>query len=144
MLSTRSTGGGDGCCLVSQSCLAHQNSTGGSMPGLPAPRYLPEFAQFTFLASVMPSSHIIRWCPRLLLPSIFLSIRNISNEVAVCIRWPEYWSFNFSISSSSNYSVLISLKMNWFDLLAVQGTFRSLLYHHRTKHLKTYVSPSKL
>ena len=85
--------------------------------------------KFMSIASVMPSNHLILWCP-LLLPSIFPSMRDFSNESAVLIRWPKYWSFNFSISPSSKYSGLISLKIDWFDFLAVQGTLRSLLQHH--------------
>ena len=92
-------------------------------------RSLPKFV---FIASVMPSSHLILWCP-LFLPSIFPSIRDFSNELSVHIRWPNYWSFSFSISSSSEYSRLISFKIDWLDLLAVQGTFRSLLQHHSSK-----------
>ena len=88
--------------------------------------------RFMFIASVMPSSLLTLWRPLLLLPSIFSSIRDFSNESAVLIRWPKYWSFNFSISPSNNYSGLISLKIDWFDLLAVQGTLRSLLLHHST------------
>ena len=87
--------------------------------------------KFTFIASVMPSSHHILWCPLLLLPSVFPSIRYFSNELSVHIRWPKYWSFSFS--SSSEYSELISLKIDCFDLLDVQGTFRSLLQHHSSK-----------
>ena len=83
--------------------------------------------KFIFIALVMASSHLIIWCPLLLLPSIFPSIRDFSNESSVHIRWPKYWSFSFSISPSSEYSGLISLKIDWFDLLAVQGTFGSLL-----------------
>ena len=83
------------------------------------------------IASVMPSSHLILWGP--LLPSFFPSIRNFSNESAVRIRNPKYWSFNVSISPSSEYSGLITLKIDWFDLLAVQGTLRSLLQHHSFK-----------
>ena len=90
-------------------------------------------AKFMSIASVMPSSHLILWCPLLLLPSIFPSNRNFSNESAVRIRWPKYWSFSISISPSNKYSGLISLKMDWFDLLAVQGTLRSLLQHHSLK-----------
>ena len=86
--------------------------------------------KFMFIASVMLSDHLILKCPLLLLSSIFPSIRDFSNESSVCIRWPKFWSFSFSISPSSEYSGLISLKTEWFDLLAVQGTFRSLLQHH--------------
>ena len=85
------------------------------------------------IALVMPSSHLILWCPLFLLPSIFLSIMDFSNESAVCIRWPKYWSFSFSIISSNEYSGLISLKTDWFDLLAIQGALRSLLQHHSSK-----------
>ena len=81
----------------------------------------------------MPSHHIILCHPLLLLPSIFPSIRVFSNESFLRIRWPKYWSFGFSISPSSEYSGLISFRMNWLDLLAVQGTFKSLLQHHSSK-----------
>ena len=80
--------------------------------------------KFMFTASVMPSSHLILWCPLLLLPQIFPSIRDFSNESSVHIRWPKYWSFSVSISPSSEYSGLISLKTDSFDLLSVQRTFR--------------------
>ena len=81
----------------------------------------------------MPSNHLILCCPLLLLPSIFPSIRVFSNELALCIRWPKYWSFSFSISPSSEYSGLISFRIDWFDLLALQGTLKSLLQHHSSK-----------
>ena len=89
--------------------------------------------KFISMGSVMPSNHLILWCPLLLLPSIFPSIRVFFNESALCIRWPKYWSFNFSISPSNEYSELISFKIDWFDLLAVQGTLKSLLQHHSSK-----------
>ena len=82
--------------------------------------------------SVMPSNHLIR-CRPLLLPSIFPSIRVFSSESALCIRWPKQWSFSFSISPSNEYSGLISFWMDWLDLLAVQGTLKSLLQHHSSK-----------
>ena len=82
------------------------------------------------IESVMASNHLVLCCPLLLLPSIFPSIRVFSNELALCIRWPKYWSFSFSISLSNKYSGLISFRMDWFDLLAVQGTLKSLLQHH--------------
>ena len=85
------------------------------------------------IKSVMPSNHLILCCPLLLLPSIFPSIRVFSNESALHIRWPKYWSFSFSISSSSEYSGMISFRIDWFDLLAVQGTLKSLLQHHSSK-----------
>ena len=84
--------------------------------------------------SVMPSNHLILCYPLLLLPSIFPSIRVFSNESALYIRWPKYWSFNFSISPSNEYSGLISFRINWFDLLAAQGTLKSLLQHTAQKH----------
>ena len=89
--------------------------------------------KFMLVASVMLSSHLILWCPLFLLPSIFLSIRDFSNESSVRIRWSKYWSFSFSISPSSEYLGLISPKIDQFDLLAVQGTLRSLLQHHSLK-----------
>ena len=89
--------------------------------------------KFVFIASMMSSRHFIHWCPLLLLTLIFPSIRNFSNESSVCIRRPKYWSFSFSFSPSSEYSGLSSLKIDWFDLLAVQGTFRSLLQQHCSK-----------
>ena len=82
---------------------------------------------------VMPSKHLILCRPPLLSPSIFPSIRVFSNESALCIRWPKYWSFSFSISPSSEHSELISFRMDWLDLLAVQGTIKSLLKHHSSK-----------
>ena len=82
---------------------------------------------------VMPSNHLILCHPLLLLPSIFPNIRVFSNESALCIRWPKYWSFSFSISPSNEYSGLISFRIDWFDLLAVQGTLKSLLQHHSSK-----------
>ena len=82
---------------------------------------------------VMPPNHLILCCPLLLLPSIFPSIKVFSNESALCIRWPKYWSFRFSISPSNEYSGLIPLRMDWLDLLAVQGTLKSLLQHHSSK-----------
>ena len=85
------------------------------------------------IKSVMPSNHLILCRPLFLLPSNFHSIRVFSNELALCIRWPKYWSFSFSISPSSEYSGLISFRIEWFDLLAVQATLKSLLQHHSSK-----------
>ena len=82
---------------------------------------------------VMPSNHLILCCPLLFLPSIFPNIRVFSNESALRIRWPKYWSFDFTISPSNEYSGLISFRMDWLDLLAVQGTLKSLLQHHSSK-----------
>ena len=82
------------------------------------------------IESVMPSNHIILCCPLLLLPSIFPSIRVFSSELVLHIMWPKYWSFSFSVSPSNEYSVLISFRIDWFDLLALQGTLKSFLQHH--------------
>ena len=87
--------------------------------------------KFMSIESVMPFNHLILCCPLLLPPSIFPNIRVFSNESALCIKWPKYWSFSFSISPSNDYSGLISFKMDWLDLLAVQGTLKSLLQYHR-------------
>ena len=81
----------------------------------------------------MPSSHLILWCPLLLLPPIPPSIRVIPNESTLCMRWPKYWSFSFNISPSSEHPGLVSFRMDWLDLLAVQGTLKSLLQHHSSK-----------
>ena len=81
----------------------------------------------------MPSNHLILCCPHLLLPSIFPSIRVFSNEPAIRIRWPKYWSFSFSISPSNEHTGLFSFRMDWLDLLVVQGTLKSLLQHHSSK-----------
>ena len=85
------------------------------------------------IKSVMPSNHLILCCPLYLLPSIYPSIRIFSNESVLCIRWPKHWSFSFSISPSNEYSGLISFRMSWLDLLAVQGTLKSLLQQHSSK-----------
>ena len=85
------------------------------------------------IESVMPSNHLILCHPLLLLPSIFPSIRVFSTETVLCIRWPKYWSFSFSISTSNEYSELISFRMDWLHLLADQGTLKSLLQHHSSK-----------
>ena len=85
------------------------------------------------IESVMPSNHLILCHPLFLLPSIFPSIRVLSNESVLRIRWPKYWSFSFSISPSNEYSGLISFRMDWLDLLAVQGTLKSLFQHHSSK-----------
>ena len=85
------------------------------------------------IESVMPSNHLILCRPLLLLPSIFPSIRVFSKESALHIRWPKYWSFSFNISPSKEYTGLISFRMDWLDILAVQGTFKNLLQHHSSK-----------
>ena len=100
---------------VTQSCPTLCDPMNHSTPGLPVHHHLPEFTQ-TSIESVMPSSHLILCSPLLLLPSIFPNIRVFSNELALRIRWPKYWSFSFSISPSNEYSGLISFRMDWFDL----------------------------
>ena len=82
---------------------------------------------------VMPSNHLILYCPLLFLPSIFPSIKVFSNESVLRIRWPKYWSFSFSINPSNEYSGLTSFRIDWLDLFAVQGTLKSLLQHHNSK-----------
>ena len=91
------------------------------------------FLELMLIESVMPSNHLILCHPLLLLPSIFPSIRVFSHESVLCIRWPKYWSFSSSISPSNEYSGLVSFRIDWFDLLAVQGTLKSLLQHHSSK-----------
>ena len=100
-----------------------------STPGLPVHHQLLKFTQTMSIESVMPSNHLILCCPLLLLPSIFPSIRVFSNESALRIRWPKYWSFSFNISPSNEHPGLISFRLDWLDLLAVQGTLKSLLQH---------------
>ena len=100
---------------------------------LPCPSPLLELAQTHVHQVSMPPNHLILCHPLLLLPSIFPSIRLFSNELALCIRWPKDWRFSFAISPSSEYSGLISFTIDWFDLLAVQGTLKSLLQHHSSK-----------
>ena len=116
---------------VAQSCPTLCNSMDCSIPGFLVHHQLLELAQ-THIELVKPSNHFIL-CHPLLLPSIFPSIRVFSSESVLCIRWPVYWSFSFNISPSSEYSGLTSFRMDWLDLLAVQGTLKSLLQHHSSK-----------
>ena len=104
-----------------------------SIPALPVHLQLPEFTQTHVHWLVMPSNHLILCRPLLFLPSIFSSIRVFSNESVLHIRWPKYWSFSFSISPSNECSELISFKIDWLDLLSVQGTLKSILQHHSSK-----------
>ena len=107
-----------------------------STPGLPVHHQLPELLlKLMSIESVIPSNHLILCHPLLLLPSIFPNIRVFSSESVLRIRWPKYWSFSFSTSPSNEYSGLISFRMDWLDLLAVQGTLKSLLQHHSSKAL---------
>ena len=116
---------------VAQSCPTLCDPMDCSTPGFPVHYQLP--SKLTSIESVMPSSHLILCPPLFLLPSVFPSIRGFSNESVLRIRWPKYWGFSFSIRPSSEYSGLISFRMDWLDLLAVQGTLKSLLQHHSSK-----------
>ena len=116
---------------VAQWCPTHCNPMNQSKPGLPVHHQLPESTQT--VESVIPSNHLILCHPLLHLPSIFPSTQVFSNESALRIRWPKYWSFSFSISPFNEYSGLISFRKDWLDLLAVQGTLKSLLQHHSSK-----------
>ena len=120
-------------CLVGKSCLTLCNPMDYSTPSFPVYHQLPELLKLMSIESVMPSNHLILCHPLLLLPSIFPSIRVFSNELALRIRWPKYWSFSFSISPSNEYSGSISFRGDWFDLLAVQRTLKGL------SHLGCYI-----
>ena len=104
-----------------------------STPGFVVHDQLPELIKFMSIKSVMPSNHLILCYPLLLLPSIFPRIRVFSNESALRIRWPKYWSFSFNISATNEHPGLISFRIDCLDLLAVQGTLKSLLQHHHSK-----------
>ena len=110
------------CCSVAKSCLTLCDPMNCSTPGFPVLHYLQEFAQthVYWVGDAIQPSHPL-CCPLLLLPSIFPSFKVFSNESALHIRWPKYWNFNFHISPSNEYSELISFRIDWFDLLAVQG-----------------------
>ena len=103
------------------------------MPGLPVHHQLLEFTKLMSIESVMPSNHLILCRPHLLLPSVFPSIRVFSNESALRMRWPKYWSLSFNISPSNEHPGLIAFRTDWLDLLAAQGTLKSLLQHHSSK-----------
>ena len=118
---------------VAQSCPTLCDPMNRSTPGLPVHHQLPEFTQTTSIESVMPSSHLILCRPLFLLPPIPPSIRILSNESTLHMKRPKYWSFSFSIIPSKEHLGLISFRMDWLDLLAVQGTLRSLLQHHSSK-----------
>ena len=117
---------------VAQSCLTLCDPTDCSMPGFPVHHQLPELAQ-THVHQVGDDIQPSHPLSPFLLPSIFPSITVLSNESVFRIRWPKYWSFSFSISPSNEYSGLISFRIDWLDLLAVQGTLKSLLQHHSSK-----------
>ena len=121
-------------CIVVVQSISHVRSLFNSMdystPRFPVHHQLPSLFKLMSIESVMPSNHLILCRPLLLLPSIFPSIRVFSNESALHIRWPKYWSFSFNISPSNEYSRLISFGIDWFDLLAIQVTLKSLFQHH--------------
>ena len=122
------------CCYsVAQSCLTLCNPMDCTTPDFPVLHYPWSLLKFMSIESVMPSNHLLLYHPLLLLPSIFPSIRVFSNESVLHIRWPKYWSFSFSISHFNEYSGLISFRIDWLDLLALQGTLKSLLQHHSSK-----------
>ena len=118
---------------VAQLCPTLCDPMNHSTPGLPVQHQRLDLLKLTSTESVMPSNHLILCRPLLLLPAMFPSIRVFSNESALCIRWPKYWSFSFSISTSNEYSGLITFRMDWLDLLAIKGTLKTLLQHHNFK-----------
>ena len=118
---------------VTQSCPNSLWPHGMQHAGFPVHHQLLELIKLVSIESVMPSNHLIFCRPLLLLPSIFPSIRVFSSESVLCIRWPKYWSFSFNISPSNEYLGLISFRMDWLDLLAVQGTLKSLFQYHNSK-----------
>ena len=115
---------------VAQYCRAPFYPMDCSMPGFPVFHQPWSLLKLMSVQSVMPFNHLILCRPLLLLPSIFPSIRVFANELVLRIRWPKYWSFSFNIGPSSEYSGLISFRIDWFDPLAVQGILKSLLQHH--------------
>ena len=119
-----------GCSVVSDSLRPHEPQHARPPCPSPTPRVHPNPMSIEL---VMPSNHLILRHPLLLLPPIPPSIRVFSNESALCIRWPKYWSFSFNISPSNEHPGLISFRMDWLDLLAIQGTLKSLLQHHSSK-----------
>ena len=118
---------------VAQLCPAFCDPMDSSTPGLPVHHQLPEFTQTHACWVVMPPNHLILCHPLVLLPSIFPSIWVFSDESALHTRWPKYWSFSFGISPCSEYSGLISFRMDWLDCFEFQGTLKSLLQHHSSK-----------
>ena len=123
------------CWSVTKSCLTLCIPMNCSTAGFPVLHHLLKLARIELMSieSVIPSNHLTLCHPLLFLPSIFLSIGDFSKESALVIRWPKYWSFSFSISPSREYSGLISFRMDWLDLFAIQGTVKSLLQYHSSK-----------
>ena len=119
------------CSVVPDSLQPH--GLAHTRPPCPSLTPVHLLSKLMCIESVMPSNHLILYCPLLLLPSVFPSIRIFSNESALCIRWPKFWSFSFNISPSNEYSGLISFRMDRLDLLAVQGTLKSLLQHRSSR-----------
>ena len=115
---------------VAQLCLTVCDPMNCSTPGCPVHQQLLSLLKLMSIKLVMPFNHLILCCPLLLLPLIFPRIRVFRNESVLCIRWPKYWSFGFNISPSNEYSGLISFRMQWLDLPAIQGTLKSLLQYH--------------
>ena len=132
-LHTGFSGGRVQFSSVVQSCPTLCDPMNCSMPGLPVHHQLLESTQPMSIELVMPSNHLILCHPLLFLPSIFPSIKFFSNESTLRIKWPKYWSFSFNISPSNEHLGLISLRMDWLDLLAVQGTLKSLFQNHSSK-----------
>ena len=126
------------CSVMSDSLQSH--GLQHARPPCPSTTQLMSSLKLMSSESVMPSNHLIFYRPLLLLPSIFPSIRLFSNELALHIRWPNYWSFSFSNSHSNEYSGLISFSMDWLDLFDVEGTLKSLLQHHSSKTLVFWCS----
>ena len=128
------------CCNKSVTCsmVVHSHAS----PTVPSIWSNGSTCKLIFIKSVVPSHHLILCHPHVLLPSIFPSIRVFSNESLLPIRWPKYWSFSFNFTPSNECSGLISFRMDWLDLLAVQGTLKSLLQHHSSKHQFFSAQPS--
>ena len=127
------------CRSFAASCPTLCDPMDCSSPGFPVLHHLPEFAQIHVHQVHDAIQHLILCSPLLLLPLIFPGIR-VFSESALCIRWPKYWRFSFSISPSNEYSGLISSRIDWFDILAVQGIFKGLLQHH---NLRSYIKSEK-
>ena len=130
------------CCSVAQSCPTLCDPMDCSTPGFLSFTISWILLKLMSIESMMSSNHIILCHPLLLLSSIFPRVRVFTNKSALCIKKPKHWCFNFSISPSNEYSGLISFRMDWFDLLAVQGTLKSLLQHHNLKHQFFCTQPS--
>ena len=121
------------CYLVIEFCPTVCNPMDCSVPGFPVHLHSRSLLKLMSIESVIPSNHLVLCRPLLLLPSVFPSIRVFFDVSVLCITWPKYWSFSFSINPFNDYSGLISFRMDWWDLLAVQGTLKSLLQHHSSK-----------